>query len=267
MIQFLSLGSGSSGNCYYLKTKQSSILIDAGIPLRDLKKRLSSYGFSIEQVSAIFVTHDHADHIKAVGHLANDMHKPIYATEKVHIGINNNYCTTSKVTENSRRYLYKGESAQVGDFIITPFEVPHDSSDCVGYKIQAEGLTFCLATDVGEITPTVAEAIGEANYLVLEANHDTEMLEQGPYPPYLKNRIRSTRGHLSNQQCAEALATYASPNLRQVWLCHLSEENNHPELARKTVETILRGYGIITGLDFAMEVLNRQTPSGVFELN
>ncbi|MBR4758001.1 MAG: MBL fold metallo-hydrolase, partial [Bacteroidaceae bacterium] len=197
MIQFLSLGSGSSGNCYYLKTKQSSILIDAGIPLRDLKKRLSSYGFSIEQVSAIFVTHDHADHIKAVGHLANDMHKPIYATEKVHIGINNNYCTTSKVTENSRRYLYKGESAQVGDFIITPFEVPHDSSDCVGYKIQAEGLTFCLATDVGEITPAVAEAIGEANYLVLEANHDTEMLEQGPYPPYLKNRIRSTRGHLS----------------------------------------------------------------------
>ena len=257
MIKFLCLGSGSSGNCYYLKTEKCSILIDAGIPVRTTKKLLRQYGFSLEAIDGIFITHDHADHIKAVGNLANDLNKAIYATEKIHIGINNNYCTTSKVTEPSRRYLYKGETCQIGDLLITPFEVSHDSSDCVGYKIQQGELTFCLA---------VAEAIGDANYLVLEANHDEEMLQQGPYPNYLKGRIRSNRGHLSNRQCADALITYGSPNLRHVWLCHLSEENNHPELARKTVETVLRSYGIVAGADFGLEILNRQTPTGVFDL-
>ena len=266
MIKFLCLGSGSSGNCYYLKTEKCSILIDAGIPVRTLRKTLRDYGFSLDAVDGIFITHDHADHIKAVGNLANDLGKLIYATEKVHIGINNNYCTSSKVTELSRRYLYKGSKCLVGDLEITPFEVSHDSSDCVGFRIKQGDLTFCLATDVGEITPTVAEAIGEANYLVLESNHDEEMLQQGPYPSYLKSRIRSTRGHLSNRQCADALVTYASPNLRHVRLCHLSEENNHPELARKTVEAVLRSYGIIAGTDFGLTVLNRQTPTGAFEL-
>lgn len=266
MIDFLCLGSGSSGNCYYLKTEKCSILIDAGIPVRTLKKRLWNYGFSLDAVDAVFVTHDHADHIKAVGNLANDLGKCIYTTEKIHIGINNNYCTTSKVTEASRRYLYKGETTLLGDLQITPFEVSHDSSDCVGYKIQQGDTTLCLATDVGEVTPSVAEAIGEADYLILEANHDEEMLQQGPYPNYLKGRIRSNRGHLSNRQCADALTTYASPRLRHVWLCHLSEENNHPELARKTIETVLRSYGIIAGTDFQLTILNRQTPTGLFEL-
>ena len=260
------MGSGSSGNCYYLKTEKCSILIDAGIPVRTLKKTLFDYGFSLDEVDGVFITHDHADHIKAVGSLANDLGKPIYATEKVHIGINNNYCTTSKVTEASRRYLYKGETCQIGDLRITPFEVSHDSSDCVGYRIEHGETIFCLATDVGIVTPEVADAIGQANYLVLEANHDEEMLAQGPYPAYLKGRIRSSRGHLSNRQCADALLTYGSPRLRQVWLCHLSEENNHPELARKTIEQVLRGYGIVVGADFGMEVLNRQTPTGVFDL-
>lgn len=267
MIKFLCLGSGSSGNCYYLKTEKCSILIDAGIPVRTVRKTLRDYGFALEAVSAIFITHDHADHIKAVGHMANDLGKLIYATEKVHIGINNNYCTTSKVTEPSRRYVYKGESVCVGDLEVTPFEVSHDSSDCVGYRIRQGELTFCLATDVGEVTPAVAKAIGEANYLVLEANHDEEMLAQGPYPAYLKGRIRSGRGHLSNRQCADALTTYASPGLCHVWLCHLSEENNHPELARKTVEAVLRSYGLVAGSDFQLTVLNRQTPTGVFELD
>ena len=276
MIKFLCLASGSSGNCYFLKTDKSCLLIDAGLPVRTIKRLLRQYGFALETVDGIFVTHDHADHIKAIGHLANDFGKPIYATEKVHLGINANYCTTSKVTEPSRRYIYKGETVQVGDFRVTPFEVSHDSSDCVGYKVEAEGVTFCLATDIGQVTPAIADAIGQANYLVIEANHDEEMLQQGPYPAYLKGRIHSSRGHLSNRECGDALATYAMPHLRQVWLCHLSEENNHPELARKTVETALRSCGIVAcsgfigqhdgQADFGLEVLNRQTPTGVFEL-
>ena len=121
-------------------------------------------------------------------------------------------------------------------------------------------------TDVGHVTDEMKSFINEANYLVIEANHDEEMLLQGPYPQYLKNRIMGSEGHLSNKDCAKALAENATPALRHVWLCHLSEENNHPELARKTVEMILQSYGIIPGKDFMLDVLKRKTPTGIFEL-
>lgn len=121
-------------------------------------------------------------------------------------------------------------------------------------------------TDVGHLTEEMLGYIGEANYLVLEANHDVEMLLRGTYPQYLKERIMGQFGHLSNADCAKALAENATGNLRHVWLCHLSEENNHPELARKTVEQTLRSYGIVAGKDFQVDVLRRKMPTGVFEL-
>ncbi len=266
MIEFLSLGSGSSGNSYLLKTENGGILIDAGIGIRLLKKSLKEYGFSLEHVDGVFITHDHADHIKAVGHLANDFNKPIYATELVQLGINRNYCTTSKLTPEHQRVVCKNESVEIGDFIVTPFEVSHDSTDCVGFCVESQGVTFCIITDCGAITPQVAEAIGAANYLVIEANHEESMLQSGPYPAYLKGRIQSEKGHLSNKQCAEALVSYATPELKRVWLCHLSEENNHPELARKTIDQILRNNGIVAGKDFELEVLKRKTPSGIYKL-
>ncbi len=266
MIEFLCLGSGSSGNSYFLKTPNSGILIDAGIGIRQMKKSLKEHGFSLDLVDAVFITHDHADHIKAVGHLANDFDKPIYATELVHLGINRNYCITSKLTPEHQRIVSKGQTTQFGGFSITPFEVSHDSTDCVGYRIEAEGVVFCIVTDCGVVTPQVADAITQANYLVIEANHEESMLQNGPYPAYLKGRIQSEKGHLGNRQCAQALVSYATPNLRYVWLCHLSEENNHPELARKTIDQMLRENGIIAGKDFGLEVLKRKTPSGVYKL-
>ncbi len=266
MIEFLSLGSGSSGNSYLLKTENSGILIDAGISIRNLKKSLKEYGFSLDHINAVFVTHDHADHIKAVGHLANDHEKPIYATELVHMGINRNYCISSKLTAKHQCIVNKEQQTVIGDFTVTAFEVSHDSTDCVGYKIEAEDITFCVITDCGQITHQVAQAISVANYLVIEANHEESMLASGPYPAYLKGRILSGQGHLSNKQCADALVSYATPELRHVWLCHLSEENNHPELARKTIDQVLRSNGLIIGKDFEVEVLKRKTPSGVYFL-
>ena len=121
-------------------------------------------------------------------------------------------------------------------------------------------------TDVGHVTDEMKNVIGLANYLVLEANHDDEMLKNGPYPEHLKSRIKSKIGHLSNRECGVALAENATPNLKHVWLCHLSEENNHPELARKTIEQVLRGYGIIAGTDFKLDVLKRKVPSEIQEL-
>lgn len=266
MLKFLSLGSGSSGNCYLLSTGQHSILIDAGLNMRPLKRTLQANGFNIEKIDAVFVTHDHADHIKAVGNLANDINIPIYATQAVHLGINRNYCVTSKLTPAHIRYVDKENTLTLGDFKITPFEVIHDSSDCVGYQVEADGITFVLITDAGSVTPVLKERVSNANYLVLESNHDEDMLAMGPYPAYLKGRIRSGRGHLSNKQAAELLAENATEGLKHVWLCHLSGENNHPELARKTVSSILRNYGIIDGVDFNVTVLGRKTPSELYEL-
>ena len=230
-----------------------------------LKKGFYSHGLKLSDVKAVLVTHDHADHVKNVGLVSQELNLPVYALLDVHVGIEKNYCVQKKISPANVRVIEKGTTFQLGGFKITSFGVPHDSSDNVGYRIEADGVVFCLITDAGYVTDEMKTFISEANYLVLEANHDEEMLMSGPYPQYLKARVRGPKGHLSNKECAEALAGNATPALQYVWLCHLSEENNHPELARKTVEMILHRYGIIPGKDFQLEVLKRMVPSEVFE--
>ncbi len=266
MLKFISFGSGSSGNCYFLYTETDGLLIDVGVGIRMLKKHFKDYGLTLPQIHRVLITHDHADHIKSVGSLSYDMQLPVYATEKVHKGIDRNYCVTRKVNSELRHIVVPGVKEQLGEFIVTAFQVPHDSNDNVGYFVEVEGVTFCIMTDAGSVTEEMEQYISRTNYLVIEANHDKEMLRQGPYPQYLKDRILSATGHLSNDVCAETIAKNATALLRHVWLCHLSEENNHPELARKTIESILRSYGIVAGKDFELEVLKRTMPTGVFEL-
>ena len=266
MLKFISLGSGSSGNCYYLWTEQTGILIDSGLGIKTLKRHFQVLGLSMDHVHAVFVTHDHADHIKSVGKVAAELSIPIYATALVHEGIARNYCVSPRVRTECKRFVEKDVPLQLGDFVITPFDVPHDSTDCVGYRVEACGVRFCLITDVGHVTPRISEEVSEANYLILESNHDHEMLMAGPYPAYLKGRISGPTGHLSNQEAAQLLANSSSPALRHVWLCHLSEENNHPELARKTADAVLRSYGIVPGADFMLDVLKRKVPSEVYDL-
>lgn len=267
MLKFISFGSGSSGNCYYLATATDALIIDMGVGIRTLKKFCKDYGMGLHRVSHVLITHDHADHIKSVGSFSHEHHVPVYATRTVHKGIDHNYCVQRKVADSLRGYVETGKAIEMGDFVVEAFSVPHDASENVGYEIKAEGLTFVIITDAGCVTDEMKPHIANADYLVIEANHDEEMLKQGPYPDYLKKRILSSSGHLSNTACGEALAENMSEHLRHVWLCHLSEENNHPELARKTVETILRSHGIIPGKDLELEVLRRQTPTGVYELN
>ncbi len=261
MLKFISFGSSSSGNCYYLATEKAQILVDAGVSIRSLKHSFREKGLQLTDIDAIFITHDHADHIKAVGHLAHDCKRPIYTTEEVHLGINRNYCVTTKLTPENIRVIHKGQTTEIGDMRITAFAVPHDSSDCVGYRIETDEEVFLVITDVGHTTDIIQAEVSTANYIVLEANHDVSMLMDGPYPAYLKGRIRSGRGHLSNADSAKLIAEHASPALKHVWLCHLSEENNHPELAKKTYETVLREYGLIVGVDFQVDVLKRKQVS------
>lgn len=266
MLNFLCFGSGSSGNCYYLYTETEGVLIDAGIGTRMLKKYFADYGLSMSNIKAILITHDHADHVKSVGSLSAELCVPVYSTGAVHHGIEQNYCVRKKIRPGYERYIEHDETFTIGEMVITCFHVPHDSSDNVGYRIIHNGVTFCLITDAGRVTDTMKPFITEANYLVLEANYELGELQRGPYPQYLKDRIVSGNGHLSNEDCGKALAENASPELRHVWLAHLSEENNHPELALKTVETVLRKFGIIAGKDFALDYLKRRKPSEVHHL-
>lgn len=266
MLRFISLGSGSSGNCYLLWTENGGIMVDAGLSSRVLKTHFKTFGFRTEQVHAVLITHDHADHIKSVGRLATDCGLPIYATDLVHQGISRNYCVSPHVPAERKRLIEKNVPFQIDDFRITPFGVPHDSTDCVGYRIEACGIRFALITDIGHITEEVQQEVSQANYLVLESNHDHEMLMAGPYPAYLKGRISGPTGHLSNKEAAQLLAEHATPALRHVWFCHLSEENNHPELVRKTADAVLRSVGIVPGADFMVDVLKRKVPSEVYDL-
>ena len=244
MLRFISFGSGSSGNCYYLFTETDGLIIDIGVGLSTLKKQFTDYGLSLSKVCYVLITHDHADHIKSVGSISHEYHLPVYATELVHKGIDRNYCVQRKLDPSMKKKIVAGE----------PF------------TIEADGVNFCIITDAGAVTDEMKPFITQADYLVIESNHDVEMLKNGPYPAYLKSRILSQNGHLCNADCAQAIAENMSERLKHVWLCHLSEENNHPELARKTVETILRQYGIIAGKNFQLEILKRNVPMGIFDL-
>ena len=152
MLKFISFGSGSSGNCYYLYTETDGLLIDAGIGVRTLKKHFKNYGLQMTNVHHLLITHDHADHIKSVGSISNDYSVNVYTTNSVHNGIENNYCVRKKINNGCVKVIEKDKPFTLGEFRVTPFEVPHDSTDNVGYKIEHDGVTFVLMTDIGHIT-------------------------------------------------------------------------------------------------------------------
>ena len=264
-VSFLSLASGSSGNCYYIGTPDYGILIDAGISARLIKKILKDKEIDFDKIIAVLITHDHGDHIKTVGCLGEKYNLPIYTTERVHDGIDRSRFVEETLFQ-SRKIIEKEVPFIIRDFRIIAFEVPHDSSENVGYMIQFGNQRFTIATDVGNITETVARYLCMANHLVLESNYDEEMLRFGSYPDFLKERVGSRTGHLCNRESAEFLAINYSPEWKNVWLCHLSRENNHPELLYKTVDYRLLQEGIRAGKDFILTILKRMTPSDVFDL-
>lgn len=267
MLRFISFGSGSCGNCYYLYTEDYGVLIDIGIGVRKLKKYFQDYGLSMATIKAVLITHDHADHVKSVGAVVNALSVPAYATAEVHAGIQRNYVVHKKIDAANIRKVIKNEPFKLGPLTVTAFTVPHDSMDNVGYKVQCGNVTFCLMTDAGHVTDEMKHLINESQYLVIEANHDEQMLQTGPYPGHLKARVASRRGHLSNTECAQNLAAYGTEALKHVWLCHLSQENNHPELARKTVEQALMTSENFDGTRVKLDVLKRNQPSNIFTLD
>jgi phosphoribosyl 1,2-cyclic phosphodiesterase len=264
-LRFQSFGSGSSGNCYFIGNASYGILIDAGIGVRTIRKYLKNMGMDFHHIWGVFITHDHADHIRAIGSVGEKYKVPVYTTRKIHEGIDRSYCVTEKLS-GSRRFIEKNESVQVGDFRISSFEVSHDSTDSVGYTVEYKEKKFTFATDLGYVSETAAEHLTAADFIVFESNYDEEMLKNGPYPIHLQNRITADTGHLSNKQCADFLEQNYHEKLKYIFLCHLSKENNQPELAYNTVKEQLERRNIIVGKDVQLIPLERMSPSKMYLL-
>jgi phosphoribosyl 1,2-cyclic phosphodiesterase len=264
MVKFMSLSSGSCGNCYYFGNDKSGIIIDAGVSLRRLKKVLQEHEMTLDSFSAVLVTHDHLDHIRHLGSFCKRLAKPVYTTETIHNALARHTFTAPTIGP-CRKVLAEGEWNQIGDFNVRYFVVPHDATQTVGYAIEFEGYKFVIMTDVGRMTDEAVEFARQAQTVVVESNYDMDMLMQGPYPYELKMRIVQGCGHLSNDECASAIKRFWHPGLRNIFLCHLSENNNTHEQAYACSAQALKELGVAQGA-VSLRCLPRQYPSHLFTL-
>ena len=250
-LTFCSLGSGSKGNSYLLASKKTKLLIDAGLNAKNIAYRLSEIGVDIKDITAILVTHEHSDHVAGIKVLSKKYDIPVYANEKTMLKL----LGKDTIAENKNARTFSlGESFYIGDIDIYPFKTPHDSVCSCGFSLFCRGAKVTIATDIGHMTKTVLSACEYSDILVLEANHDVQMLMEGPYTQYLKNRVQGAYGHLSNEVCGKTLAYLLDKGLKQVILAHLSQENNTCELALKTVTQFLEEKGAVIGKDVLVDI-------------
>ena len=260
----MSLSSGSCGNCYYLGTSEGGILIDAGVSLRRLKKTLMENGLEMSAVSAILITHDHLDHIRHLGSFCKKMSLPVYTAAPIH-GALARHTFTAPTIAPCRRILKEDEWNEVAGMKVRYFVVPHDATQTVGYAIEVAGHKFVIMTDVGRMTDEAVEFARGADTVVLESNYDIDMLMSGPYTYELKMRIVQGCGHLSNDECASAVKRFWHKGLRNIFLCHVSENNNTRQLAADCTAQALSDIGVEKGT-VALRCLPREYPSQMFTL-
>lgn len=231
-----SLFSGSSGNCFFVHTENTRLLIDCGVSAKCAENALQSLGFSLSGINAILVTHEHIDHTKGLEVIAKKYHIPTHMEE-----LSARALIKDPASALLRElYLYHGDfEIKIGDISVRAFATPHDSAASVGYTLESDNVKIGFATDMGCIMPSVREALSGCNASVIEANHDINMLRCGPYPYPLKQRVLSDRGHLSNDASAELIRCLAENGTKSFLLGHLSKENNTPSLALSTVKSAL----------------------------
>ena len=228
IFKFSVLSSGSRGNCIYIESDTAKIIIDSGLSVKELGRRLKSIDRTPEELDAVFLTHEHSDHIGGVGPLVRKYSIPLYATNGT---IQASQKLGSVPVFNPIR---SGETVQVDGLEIEPYATSHDAREPVAYVIRCQSRKLGHATDMGIVTHEVREILKNSHVLLLESNHDVEMLDVGPYSWTLKKRIKSDLGHLSNEACGELLAAIKHDHLQRVILMHLSQTNNHPEIAHVT---------------------------------
>lgn len=263
MIKYCSIGSGSSGNCHLIEYKDTGILVDAGLSGKRITTGLEDINVDINKLKGIFITHEHSDHIKGAGIISRKYDLPIFANQKTWLSMKDKLGEISKknvmVFENDRAY-------SLGDLIMRPFSIPHDSSDAVGYNFYAENEKISIATDIGEITDNIRKNLYKSKLVVLESNYDPNMLMMGSYPYSLKRRVMSDMGHLSNDDAAKFCVDLINNGTERILLAHLSKDNNFPELAYETAKSVLMENNMIVGQDVKLDVLLREEISDVYKV-
>lgn len=251
LARFCSLFSSSSGNATFIGSSKTGILIDAGVSAKRIKDALLSREIDPRSISAIFVTHEHSDHIKGIRVLASNFNIPVYATAGTlrgleEAGVLNGKFPVCELSENGD---------EIGDLHIKSFKTPHDSLESCGFRIEfPDGRKAAVATDIGCVTNEVLNGILGCDLVMLESNHDVGMLQNGPYPYYLKRRILSDRGHLSNENCAAVARDLVERGTARLFLGHLSTENNIPQLAFQTSLCAIDELGAKNGRDYILTV-------------
>jgi phosphoribosyl 1,2-cyclic phosphodiesterase len=258
-VRLTILGSGSNGNCAYVETDQTRILIDAGFSLRQIRKRLATIGRAPENLNGVLLTHEHSDHVQGLLALCKELNIPVYGNRLTLDAIR----FKTPATMDCRMFS-TGATFDLGDISVETFPVPHDAQDPVGFLLRTSEGNIGLLTDLGHATKLVLERVRAANVLVLEANHDVQMLQNCPHRPWsLKQRILSRHGHLCNEAAAEVVEQIVTADLRQLYLGHLSRECNTPERAFAVVQQSL---GKVGATHVGLEVSSQLHPSATFSM-
>lgn len=260
-MKVCNLASGSRGNATLVSSANTHVLVDNGLTISELNKRLDGLlDVKIKNLAGIVITHEHSDHTKGLAKLSNKYKLPVY----IHQQSLNNFCDRGEM-----QYLAEVDMDMpflIGDISIEPFRLPHDSAYNLGYKMTDGKKTFALATDLGYVSDNTLSKLEKCDMVMLESNHDLKMLKYGSYPAYLKARIASSSGHLSNDECAKTLVKLVQSGTSQVLLAHLSQDNNTPELAFECAKQTLSDSGIIEGKDLVVEVASQFHPTKVIEI-
>lgn len=260
-MRLCSIASGSSGNCIYVGSDTTNILIDAGISGKKVEFGLNSLDLTTKDLDGILVTHEHSDHIKGLGVIARKAGVPIYATPRTIRSMQENN-SLGKLPDDIFREIHGNEICQIGDLKVHPFRISHDAAEPVGYRIANGNKTVGIATDMGMYNDYIVENLSGLDALLLEANHDVNMLQVGSYPYYLKQRILGDRGHLSNENAGRLLCKLLHDDLKAIFLGHLSQENNYDALAYETVcSEVTLGDNPYRSQDFKIEVARRDRRS------
>jgi phosphoribosyl 1,2-cyclic phosphodiesterase len=235
------LASGSRGNTAVVESSQARILVDVGISCRETFKRMKSVEMDPRSISAVLISHEHTDHIYGLATLAKKLDVPVFMTGATHQAwarsLRDDAGELPKIAK--LEVFSSGRSFQIADITVTPFTIPHDAADPVGFTFRAEGAKIAIATDLGYMPASVCDHLRKCDVLMIESNHDLEMLRVGPYPWSVKQRVMSRVGHLSNESLAQFFAKDYDGGASYIVLAHLSEQNNHPEVARRAAETAL----------------------------
>ena len=264
-MELCSIASGSSGNCIYIGSDRTSVLIDAGISGKRIEAGLNEIDRKTEEIDAILLTHEHSDHIKGLGVLARRYGIPVYTTEGTLRAVKD-MVTLGKIPEDLLHVIRADEDFEIGDLTVKPFRIYHDAADPVGYRIESGGKSAAVATDMGHYDDYIVEHLKKLDVLLLESNHDIHMLEVGRYPYYLKRRIMGDFGHLSNESAGQLLSACLHDDIRQIFLGHLSHENNYEALAYETVcAEVTMADTPYTSKDFRIAIAHRDVRSEAVE--